>query len=52
MLEKNPHYFKPGLPYLDRVELRIMKDGVTRVTSLRAGEVDFGNMVRTNDVDT
>jgi peptide/nickel transport system substrate-binding protein len=45
VLEKNPHYFKPGLPYLDRLELRIMKDGITRVTALRAGEVDFANMV-------
>ncbi len=45
MLEKNPHYFKPGLPYLDRIELRIMKEGVTRVTALRAGEVDFANAV-------
>jgi peptide/nickel transport system substrate-binding protein len=43
--EKNPHYFKPGLPYLDRLELRIMKDGITRVTALRAGEVDFANLV-------
>jgi glutathione transport system substrate-binding protein len=45
VLEKNPHYFKPGLPYLDRVELRIMKEGITRVTALRAGEVDFANYV-------
>src|SRR5262245_45799388 len=51
VLEKNPHYFKPGLPYLDRVELRIMKDGVTRVTALRAGEVDFGNMVPREHVE-
>ena len=43
VLEKNPHYFKPGLPYLDRVELRVMKEGVTRVTALRTGEVDFAN---------
>lgn len=27
VLEKNRHYFKPGLPYLDRIELRIMKEG-------------------------
>ena len=40
VLEKNPHYFKPGLPYLDRVELQIIKEGVTRVTALRAGKVD------------
>src|SRR5262245_12145076 len=44
-LEKNPDYFKPGLPYLDRVELQVMKDGITRVTALRAGEVEFANLV-------
>jgi ABC-type transport system substrate-binding protein len=40
-LEKNPNYFKQGLPYLDRLEFKIMKEGVTRATALRAGEVDF-----------
>jgi ABC-type transport system substrate-binding protein len=44
-LERNPHYFKKGLPYLDRLEFRVMKDGVTRATALRAGEVDFVNEV-------
>jgi peptide/nickel transport system substrate-binding protein len=51
VLEKNPHYFKPGLPYLDRVELRIMKEGVTRVTALRVGEVDFANAVPREQVE-
>jgi ABC-type transport system substrate-binding protein len=41
VLEKNPHYFKPGLPYLDKVEVRIMKDPLTAGTALRAGEIDF-----------
>ena len=45
VLEKNPDYFKKGLPYLDRIELKIMKDGITRATALRAGEVDFLNYV-------
>jgi ABC-type transport system substrate-binding protein len=45
VLEKNPDYFKKGLPYLDRIELKIMKEGVTRATALRAGEVDFVNYV-------
>ena len=45
VLEKNPDYFKPGLPYLERIELRIMKEGVTRVAALRAGEVDFANYI-------
>jgi peptide/nickel transport system substrate-binding protein len=51
VLEKNPDYFKPGLPYLDRVDLRIMKEGVTRVTALRAGEVDFSNYIPTENVE-
>jgi ABC-type transport system substrate-binding protein len=41
VLEKNPAYFKKGLPYLDRIEFKIMKEGVTRATALRAGEVEF-----------
>jgi peptide/nickel transport system substrate-binding protein len=45
VLEKNPDYFKKGLPYLDRIEFKIMKDGITRATALRAGEVDFLNYV-------
>jgi peptide/nickel transport system substrate-binding protein len=40
-LEKNKDYWKPGLPYLDRIEFKIMKDGVTRATAIRAGEVDY-----------
>ncbi len=41
VLEKNPQYFKPGLPYLDKLEVRIMKDPLTASTALRAGEVDL-----------
>ena len=51
VFEKNPHYFKPGLPYLDRGELRVMKEGVTRVTALRAKEVDFANYIPREHVD-
>jgi peptide/nickel transport system substrate-binding protein len=51
VLEKNPDYFKPGLPYLDRIELRIMKEGVTRVAALRAGEVDFANYIPAEHVE-
>jgi ABC-type transport system substrate-binding protein len=51
VLEKNPHYFKSGLPYLDRIELRVMKEGVTRVTALRTGEVDFANYVPREHVE-
>ena len=41
VLEKNPEYFKKGLPYLDKLEIRIMKDPLTAITALRAGEIDF-----------
>jgi ABC-type transport system substrate-binding protein len=51
VLEKNPHYFKPGLPYLDRIDLRIMKEGVTRVMALRTGEVDFANYIPAEHVE-
>jgi ABC-type transport system substrate-binding protein len=43
VLERNPNYFKPGLPYLEGLEYRVMKEGVTRAAALRAGEVDFVN---------
>jgi ABC-type transport system substrate-binding protein len=51
LLERNPYYFKSGLPYLDKIEFRIMKDGVTRATALRAGEVDFVNLVPIESVE-
>jgi glutathione transport system substrate-binding protein len=40
-LVKNPSYHKPGLPYLDTLELRIMKDPLTASTALRTGQIDF-----------
>src|SRR5215472_13154766 len=39
--EKNPNYWKKGLPYIDTLEFRIMKDPLTASTALRAGEIDF-----------
>jgi ABC-type transport system substrate-binding protein len=41
ILEKNPNYWKKGLPYIDRLEFRVMKDPLTSATALRAGEIDF-----------
>jgi peptide/nickel transport system substrate-binding protein len=40
-LEKNPSYFKQGLPYLDTIEFRMMKDPYSPSAALRAGEIDF-----------
>ena len=41
LLEKNPHYFKKGLPYLDALEFRVMKEPYGAAAWLRTGEVDF-----------
>jgi peptide/nickel transport system substrate-binding protein len=50
LLERHPRYWKPGLPYLDRLEVKIIKEGVTRTTALRRGEVDFANRVPVEQV--
>ena len=39
-LVRNPSYFKPGLPYLDKVELRAFRDAETEWAALLAGDLD------------
>src|SRR5438128_10934613 len=39
-LVKNPTHHKPGLPHLDTLEFRIMKDPLTASTALRTGQID------------
>jgi len=41
ILEKNPNYYRPGLPYLDGIEIIYVPDDNTRVSMLRAGEIDM-----------
>jgi peptide/nickel transport system substrate-binding protein len=38
---RNPRYFRPGLPYLDKVIAKIMPDAASRVLALEAGDVDY-----------
>lgn len=40
-LTANKSYFKPGLPYLDGVVLRVIPDASNQDIALEAGEVDF-----------
>ncbi|HSR12063.1 MAG TPA: ABC transporter substrate-binding protein [Thermodesulfobacteriota bacterium] len=40
LLKKNPHYWEKGLPYLDQLEIRLIKDPASRVAALRAKSVD------------
>ena len=40
-LERNPHYWQEGLPYLDAVEIRVISDESVRRSSLISGDVDW-----------
>lgn len=40
VLVKNPHYFEPGLPKLDGVELRIIPEMSVKIAALQAGDID------------
>lgn len=37
---RNPNYWNKALPYLDRLEFNYIKDSMTQVAALRAGEID------------
>jgi peptide/nickel transport system substrate-binding protein len=39
-MRRNPDYFLPGLPRLDRVVFRVIPDAATQANALLAGEVD------------
>jgi peptide/nickel transport system substrate-binding protein len=40
-LERNPNYWKQGLPYLDGIKYFIITDTSARTTALRSGRVDM-----------
>ena len=50
VLERNPDYFKPGLPKLDRLVFRVLPDARSQVAALTRGEVDFLRGVAGPDV--
>lgn len=42
---RNPDYWVPGRPYLDRIELIAIPDEVSRINALLAGDVQLANAV-------
>lgn len=44
-LARNPHYFKAGLPYLDKLIFRIIPNATSAVQALEQGEVDYVDSV-------
>jgi peptide/nickel transport system substrate-binding protein len=51
-MERFDKYFVPGLPYLDKVLIRVIKDPVTEMAAFKAGEVDFIASFSPEHVDT
>src|SRR5690606_25586269 len=41
IVERNEDYWDPELPYVDRVEFRLIRDGTARVLNVRTGSVDI-----------
>jgi peptide/nickel transport system substrate-binding protein len=41
IMERNPKYWNPQLPYLDRVTYRFIKDPSAQVAALKSGDVDI-----------
>jgi peptide/nickel transport system substrate-binding protein len=52
LMERFDKYFQPGLPYLDKVLIRVIKDPVTEMAAFKAGEIDFIASFSPEHVDT
>ena len=51
VMVRNPEYFKPGLPYLDRLVFRVVPDANAQTLALLAGEADYLGLVNAQDVE-
>src|SRR5947207_6008957 len=51
-MDRFDKYFMPGLPYLDRLIIRVIKDPVTELAAFKAGEIDFIASFSPEHVDT
>ena len=50
VMVRNAQYFKPGLPYLDRLVFRVIPDNNAQTLALLAGEADYLGLVAAADV--
>ena len=50
-LDRNPDYWKKGLPYLDRVICRFIGDAATRSAAIETGEAQLGGLGAIPNVD-
>ncbi|KEO84862.1 ABC transporter substrate-binding protein [Tumebacillus flagellatus] len=49
-LEKNPNYWKEGLPHLDKVVYKIINDSNQALNNLKSGQVDITNVFPTKEI--
>ena len=52
VMDRFDKYYEPGLPLLDRVTIRTIKDPVTQMAAFKAGEIDFIADFSADHVDT
>jgi peptide/nickel transport system substrate-binding protein len=50
LFERNPNYWRNGMPYVDAVETFSIPDPVARINALLAGEVEAGNSLDAKSV--
>ncbi|HEX5325778.1 MAG TPA: ABC transporter substrate-binding protein [Acetobacteraceae bacterium] len=50
LLERNPHYWQAGLPYLDRIVVQDLAGSVIGVQRLVTGEIDYVDQLTPSDV--
>ena len=51
-LARNPHYWRPGKPYLDGVEFDFITNDNTRILNLQSGQVDVAESIPFSQVDS
>ena len=51
VLVRNLDYFKPGLPYLDRLIFRVIPDSNAQTLALLTGEADYLGLVNATDIE-
>jgi ABC-type transport system substrate-binding protein len=52
VMDRFDKYFVPGVPHLDRIHIRTIKDPVTEMAAFKAGEIDFIASFSPEHVDT
>ena len=52
VMDRFDKYFEPGVPYLDRVVIRTIKDPIAQMAAFKNGEIDFIADVSADHIDT